>query len=117
MTANFETLDQETLSSAIDGIGYGPKTRVLARAGRKLLLWVPGHSGWNGTGQPWRYVSSSLIVHLGDARRGGDYRRLATGGRLKSRIAEQAASIDFHFGEGFHKLLDPSRTVVVGEGG
>lgn len=113
MTGNFERREpQETTSRALDGIDYGRNVRVLARRGDTLLLWVPGQSAWSGTGQPWRYASSSLIVHLNGGR---DYRRLASGGRLKVRLAEQAAAIDEHFGDGFHKLLEPSATIVVGD--
>lgn len=112
MPDNFETREQEVINRAIDGIAYGRGVRVLARTGEKLLIWVPGQSAWNGTGRPWRYEPSAMFVHQLDR---GHYRRLSSGGRVDTRIRGKAAEIDQAFGEGFHKLLDPHKTVVVGQ--
>lgn len=114
MSGNFRVLEQERTSKAIDGVDYGRNVRILARADGKLLLFVPGQSAWNGTGQPWRYEPSCLMVHVDGGQR---YHRLASGGRLVSRLREAAITrkIDEHFGEGFHKLLDPKGTVEIGE--
>lgn len=111
MSGNFEAREQEQTSKAIDGIAYGRNVRVLARTGERLLIWVPGQSVWSGTGQPWRYEASGMFIHQLDR---GHYRRLCSGGRLASQLRDQAAEIDRAFGEGFHKLLDPKKTIVVG---
>jgi hypothetical protein len=107
---NFKALPPETAKPAQwDGVYYGPAGRVLARTDTALLLWVPGHAAWNGTGRPWRYEPSGMIIHLV----GGDrYQRLSTGGRLATKLKENAAAIDQFFGDGFSKLLDPAATIA-----
>lgn len=110
-SANFHLVDQETGRGALHGIDYGPRWLVLIRHGEKLLLWVPGHSAWNGTGQAWRYAAATL--YISDPKRHGGYRQLGTGGRLKAMLATKAGGIDAEFGEGVSKLLDPKRTLVL----
>lgn len=107
--ANFTLLDQEVTSRAIDGIHYGNHVRVLVRCGDRLLIWVPGQSAWNGTGQPWRYEPAHLFIHRPSNR----YSRLSSGGRLKRALVDQAAAIDAEFGEGVSKLLEPTKTLVL----
>jgi hypothetical protein len=107
---NFQLVDQEVIRGAIDGVYYGPQSNVLARTGTKLLIWVPGHSSWDGTGRPWRYEPTALYVSMRRDR----YKRLSTGGRLVASLKENAKAIDEAFGEGFHQLLEPSKTVVTG---
>jgi hypothetical protein len=113
VSGNFRVLDQERTDRAIEGVDYGRKVLILARAEGKLLLWVPGQSAWNGTGQPWRYEPSRLMIHVGGGSR---YHRLSSGGRLVSRLRDPDVGrlIDEHFGDGFHKLLDPKTTVEIG---
>ncbi len=109
---NFKTIDQERTSTAIDGVAYGRNIRILARVGNKLLIWVPGQSVWAGTGQPWIYAPSGLYVHY--QTRGGT--KIGGGGRLTvTRLGLFARQIDDRFGDGFWRLLDPNKTVVVGE--
>lgn len=112
MGANFESIQSEVHQRGVwNGVDYGRNVRVLARTPERLLIWVPGQSAWSGTGQPWRYAESTMIAH---SLRRGDYKRLSSGGRLAIRLKEKAAAIDGIFGDGFSKLLDPARTIVVG---
>lgn len=111
-SGNFALAELETINRALDGIYYGPKVEVLVRTGSMLLLWVPGHAAWSGTGQPWRYAPSSMYVHR--IGRHDYYKRLCEGGRKVARLKDCAAEIDKHFGEGFSALLEPKKTVVTG---
>jgi hypothetical protein len=107
---NFKLLDKEIAARGQwDGVYYGNHVQVLARTRTMLLLWVPGQSVWSGTGQAWRYAQAHMMIH----RRGSSrYSRLCEGGRLKVRLHDCAAEIDEAFGDGFSKLLDPTKTVV-----
>lgn len=109
--SNFTVMQQERGHGAIGGIDYGPHWWTLLRRGNRMLLWVPGHRGWSGTGQPWRYVEAALILHDGVIH--GDYRTLRRGGRMRDAIDEVAEKIDGYFGEGAHKLIDRNSTVVL----
>jgi hypothetical protein len=112
MSGNFQERELETTSRPLDGIAYGRGVRILARQGDKLLLWVPGQGVWSGTGQPWRYEPGALYFH--DQ---GDYKRLAGGGgglQAHLRVLETRSRIDALFGEGFHQLISPRKTIIIG---
>lgn len=108
-TANFELLDLEAIRGALGGVYFGPQVHVLVRCGDRRVIFVPGHSAWNGTGQPWRYEPAGMFI----TRPRDHYNRLASGGRFNRMIADHAAAIDAEFGEGVSKLIDPGKTLVI----
>lgn len=113
MSANFQILDQEIGRGARHGVDFGPRWRVLVRLGDRWLLWIPGHSGWAGTGQAWQYVEASM--YISDPKMHWESKRICGGGRLVRALQEHSAKIDDAFGEGISKLIDPKKTLVIGK--
>jgi hypothetical protein len=112
MRSNVTITEAEPFGGSYNGVHFGPGV-VLARTDQQAILWIRGRAVWSGTGQPWTYAPAHLIKI--DRPDRGIGNRLATGGRLKAQIKEAAARIDEFFGDGFHALLEPGKTVIIGQ--
>jgi hypothetical protein len=112
--SNFQTIDQEVHKGAINGCSFAPRVRILARTNERLLIWAPGSNYWSGMyGTQYSGAEMRIIARRIHAK---DSILVCDGKRLKNSIfAECADKIDAVFGEGFHKLLDTRKTVVIGD--
>lgn len=114
MSNNFHSFDQVCTNYAIDGVNYGRKVRILAQTDSKFLIWIPGQSYHADRITGSLYAPSRLYVHCRD--RGTALKKLSEGGRLSTKLLKELGqAIDSYFGEGFWQLLDPKKTVIVGE--
>lgn len=113
---NVTTIDLELIRPNVNGVTYGGMGRVFARTPTLLLVWFKGA---NVKGGGYDYIWSPATMRVLDRKDHGSRglsRRICQGERLHQRIFTRFADqIDEHLGEGFHKLLEIDKTVVVGD--
>ncbi len=112
--SNFTVINRETINGTINGCTYAPKVHVLARTVDRMLIWVPGHNFWSG--MHGKQYAGTAMRALRRNQHGIHDTRICEGERLKASVfVDHAKEIDEIFGDGFHKLLDPQKTLVVGD--
>jgi hypothetical protein len=74
-------IDREQIFRTLGGVDFGPRTFVIARSPRAMLLWLAGHS-WSLNGHQ-RYSESGLVL-ISDRRQMDNYKNIGPrGGRFK----------------------------------
>lgn len=116
--SNFVLVEREYIHPNIAGSVYGGKPFLLARTQDRILAWVPGYSCYGGRMSPTAYMPSHLLTHV---RRETGFRGIthlwSNGGRLTAVLKkpEVCEKIDRFFGDGFYRLLEADKTVIVGD--
>ncbi len=114
--SNFRTVDQELLPATINGCRWGGKPRLLARTQDHLLVWIPGYTSYVNRMVGNRYSSASMVLLERREHAAHGCTEICEGRKLHRKIFKVfATEIDAVLGEGFHALLEPDKTVIVGD--
>ena len=114
--SNFQIIDQEIIHASINGVRYGGKPRLLARTQDHLLVWVPGYTSYVNRASGRQYSRSAMVLFERRTHGAHGSKEICSGSRLSLKtFRDNADAIDAVMGEGFHELLEPNKTVVVGD--